>query len=174
MPLIILPRPVPLVLGFALALLLWVALGDAHLALAHRLALVIGPSPVPGLNAIQLAKLALLAALALILLGTILVALHAPHDRRERRLARRFTLALALGGAGSVGLDLAAMLGPFRLPAVEVLVEALTFAGCALLLAHHLVRSLNGPGGQRADAVPALSGSAGDAGGHGGIGLEPA
>lgn len=174
MSLIIRPRPVPLVLGFALTLLLWVALGDAHLVLAPRLALVIGPSPLPGLNAIQLAKLAILAALALMVIGAILVALHAPHDRREHRLALQFAQTLAVGATVSVGLDFAAMLGAVRLPVVEALVEAATLIRCGLLLARHLWHSRNRPGGQHLDAVPAWSGSTGNAGGHGGIGLEPA
>jgi hypothetical protein len=170
-PHIICPRPVPLVLGFALTLLVWVALGDAHLALAPGLARVIGPSPLPGLNAIQLAKLAILAALALMVLGAILVALHAPHDRHERRLAQRFVVTLVVGGALSVGLDLAGMLGQVRLPAVEALVEAATFAACMLLLARHAMRSLVPV--RRSGTGPTRSGSAGDAGGHRGIGLEP-
>ncbi len=170
-PNIIRPRPVPLVLGSALTLLVWVALSNAHLALAPGLARVIGPSPLPGLGAIQLAKLALLGALALMVLGAILVALHAPHDRHERRLARRFVLTLVLGGGLSVGLDLVAMLGPVRLPAVEALVEGATFTWCLLLLAGHAVRSSASL--RQVEAEFARSGGAADTGGHRGIGLQP-
>ena len=170
-PHLIRPRPVPLVLGLALAVLVWVALRDVHLALAPGLARVIGPSALPGLNAVQLAKLAILAALALMVLGAIVVALHAPHDRHERRLAQRFVLTLVVGGALSVGLDLASMLGPVRLPTLEALVESLTFAGCLLLLARHALRS-PATVRQRGTASP-RSGGAGHAGGHRGIGLEP-
>lgn len=171
MPHIIRTRPVPLVLGSALTLLVWVALSNAHLALARGLARVIGPSPLPGLGAIQLAKLAILAALALLVLGAVLMALHAPHDRHERRLAKRFVLALAAGGGVSVALDLVAMLGPIRLPLLESLVEGATFACCLLLLARHAGRS-KAPF-RRDDAGRARSGSAGDAGGHRGVGLQP-
>ncbi len=173
-PLTLRPRPVPLVLGLTLTLLLGVALGDAHLVMAHGLAPVIGPSPVPGLNAVQLAKLLILAALASMMLGAVLLALHARHDIHERRLACRFALTLALGGMASVGLDVAAMLGPIRLPALEALVEAMAFAACALLLGRHLLRSRRRSSGQRAHAVAAQSGGAADAGGNGGVGLEPA
>lgn len=169
-PNIIRMRPVPLVLGSALTLLVWVALSNAHLALAPGLARIIGPSPLPGLGAIQLAKLAILAALALMVLGAILVALHAPHDRHERGLAQRFVLILAAGGGLSVALDLAAMLGPLRLPALEALVEGATLACCLLLLARHAMRSAAEFGRKRTGR--GYSGSAGDAGGHRGIGLQ--
>ena len=173
-PLTLRPRPVPLVLGLVLALLLWVALGDAHLVMARGLAPVLGPSPVPGPGAVQLAKLLILAALASMMLGAVLLALHARHDLHERRLACRFTLTLALGGVASVGLDLMAIIGPIRLPALEALAEAVTFAACTLLLGRHLLRSRRRPSGQRAHAVATESGGAADAGGNGGIGLEPA
>ena len=171
-PHIIRARPVPLVLGCALTLLVWVALRDAHLALAPGLARVIGPSPLPVLNAIQLAKLAILAALALVVLGAVAVALHAPHDRHERRLAQRFVLTLVAGGALSVGLDLVAMLGAVRLPAVEVLVESLTFACCLLLLARHATRG-RAPPARRRGTASARSPGTGDAGGYGGVARQP-
>ncbi|MEZ5863568.1 MAG: hypothetical protein R3D25_05635 [Geminicoccaceae bacterium] len=108
----------------------------------------------------------ILAALALMVLGAIVVALHAPHDRHERRLAQRFVLTLVVGGALSVGLDLASMLGPVRLPTLEALVESLTFAGCLLLLArtHCALRQQSAKGERQAPDQVAQATQVGTAG----------
>lgn len=160
-------QPVPLVVALCWALVLGVAASGLHLTLAHRLAMLIGPPPVGWIGAVQLAKLVVVLALGAVLLGVVLLTLHAPQSRRERRLLLRFATVLGVGGALSLALDLAQMVGRFDGSAVEALVEHATLGLAGSLLLAHWLAPLQRPAGGG-------SASAGDAVGHGRIGLEPA
>lgn len=132
--------PVVLVLLGVLTTLLWVKLSGVHLDAGQRLGALVGPSPFPSLSATQLGKVVALCGLASLCGGAILIALHWPHEFRDRLLARRCLCLLGCGAALAILLDLApAIVANVTIGRMaqlaETLVKWLVIGGSAALLA---------------------------------------